>query len=296
MPPAARPETLPSLFLSHGSPMTPFLDCPARDFLAGLGVAVARRWGRPRAILVVSAHWETAAPRVTAAARHATIHDFYGFPRELYALSYPAPGAPDVAAQVLALLAEAGLEGGAGLAGEADAARGLDHGAWVPLMLAWPEADLPVVQLSLRAGGGPAWHVALGRALAPLREAGVLIIGSGSFTHDLARFRGVPADAPESADVAAFAGWMDRALAEGREEDLLAYRRLAPYGAAHHPTEEHLMPLYVALGAGAGRARRLHASTMYGFLRMDAYAFGDPLGDGPALGEEADAGPLSAGR
>ena len=257
---------LPSLFLSHGSPMVALTRDPAHDFLAGLGATL----GRPRAILVASAHWETAFPTLNAVARNTTIHDFHGFPRALYNLRYDAPGDPELAEQVADLLGLAGLQAGI------NHARGLDHGAWVPLLLAWPQADIPVIQLSVQPQLGPAHHFEVGRALAPLREQGVLVIGSGSFTHDLSRFRGQPADTPETPDVAAFAAWMDTALTEGRRCDLLTYRHKAPFAAAQHPTEEHLLPLFVAMGAAGAdsRAERLHASVAYGILRMDGYAFG----------------------
>ena len=256
---------LPSLFISHGSPMLPLTEAPARAFLAGLGVSL----DRPRAILVASAHWETERPTVNAVARNDTIHDFYGFPPALYRLSYPAPGNPALAGRIGDLL------GAAGLAGDIDHARGLDHGAWMPLLLAYPGADIPVVQLSVQTPLGPAHHVRLGQALAPLRAEGVLVIGSGSWTHDLRRFRGQAIDAPEAPDVVAFSNWMDSALAEGRRDDLIAYRTKAPFGAQQHPTEEHLLPLFVAMGAGGegARPRRIHQSASYGVLRMDAYAF-----------------------
>lgn len=259
----------PSLFLSHGSPMLPLLRTPARDFLAGLGAWVEARHGRPSAILVASAHWETAAPEVSAPAVNATIHDFYGFPPALYALTYPAPGAPALAERVDGLLSTAGVAGGI------DHERGLDHGAWCPLLMAWPEADIPVAQISLQSHLGPDHHRRIGEALRPLRDEGVLIVGSGSWTHDLRRFRGQPIDAPETADVAAFSTWMDQAVMEGRQADLLAYRTRAPYAVNQHPTEEHLLPLFVALGAGGPDAKpeRLFSGTNYGILRMDAYAF-----------------------
>jgi 4,5-DOPA dioxygenase extradiol len=243
------------------------MDSPARDFLAGL----AGLMPRPKVILVASAHWETRAPVVTGAASNTTIHDFYGFPEALYALRYDAPGAPALAAEVAGLVREAGLHG------EIDTKRGLDHGAWVPLLLAYPETDIPVIQLSLQNTGGPAHHLALGAALARLREQDVLVIGSGSFTHDLRRFgRGRPAlNASEAPDVTAFSDWMDAAITAGDADALVDYRRLAPFAAQEHPTEEHLLPLYVAMGAaGPGfRATRLHSSVEFGFLRMDTYAF-----------------------
>ncbi len=255
----------PSLFLSHGSPMVALTQDPAHDFLGGLGAAL----GRPRAILVASAHWETPFPVVNAVVRNDTIHDFGGFPRALYDLRYDAPGDPALAEQVADLLGAAGLQAGI------DRARGLDHGAWVPLLLAYPAADVPVLQIAVQSHLGPAHHYEVGRVLAPLREQGVLVIGSGSFTHDLSRFRGQAPDAPEAADVAAFAAWMDAALLAGRRCDLLTYRHKAPHALEQHPTEEHLLPLFVAMGAAGPDAQveRLHASVAYGVLRMDSYAF-----------------------
>jgi 4,5-DOPA dioxygenase extradiol len=255
----------PTLFVSHGSPMLALTDSPARTFLQHLGPTL----GRPRAILVASAHWETRTPLASAPAHNPTIHDFRGFPAALYQLQYPAPGDPDLAARVTALLDTAGLHAAT------DPVRGLDHGAWVPLMLMYPDHDIPVIQLSVQPDLGPAHHLKLGHAIEKLRAENILVIGSGSFTHDLSRFRGQALDAPETPDVAAFADWFDRALTEGRTEDLLAYRRLAPHAAEEHPTEEHLLPIYVALGAaGPGaKAERLHSSTNYAILRMDAYAF-----------------------
>ena len=257
--------TLPSLFLSHGAPTLPLTDTPARTFLSQLGATLER----PKAILVVSAHWETAQPAVNAVERNETIHDFGGFPRALYEMRYPAPGSASVAARVAELL------GAAGLATETDAKRGLDHGAWVPLLLMVPQADIPVLQLSVQPHLGPEHHLRVGRALAPLRDEGVLIIGSGSFTHDLSEFRGHDANDPAPAWVNSFADWIHEALIADKTAALLDYRRQAPFAAKNHPTEEHLLPLYVALGAaGEGaQAERLHASSTYSVLRMDVYAF-----------------------
>ncbi len=257
---------LPTLYISHGSPMTALTDSPARKFLEGLGGVLPR----PRAILVASAHWETEEPMLSAPPRNSTIHDFRGFPPALYALSYNAPGAPELAVEIAGMLGKAGVSCGI------DSTRGLDHGAWVPLLLAYPEADIPVLQLSLQSFGGPRYHLALGAALTALRGAGVLVIGSGSFTHDLRRFRpGLTLETPETADVTEFSDWMDGAIMAGDVKSLVDYRRLAPYAEDEHPTEEHLLPLYVALGAaGANCApERLHRSVEFGFLRMDTYAF-----------------------
>lgn len=254
------------LFLSHGAPTLPLEDVAARRFLEGLAATMPR----PEAILMVSAHWETSVPTVNAVARNATIHDFRGFPAELYDLIYPAPGDPHLAERVIDLVSAAGLPTAV------DYQRGLDHGAWVPLMLAWPEADIPVVQLSVQSHLGPGHHLELGRALAPLAHEGVLIAGSGSFTHDLSSWRG-QAGMPEPDWVTGFADWFADALAEHRTCDLLAYRNLAPNAVRNHPTEEHLLPLFVAIGAAGpdAPARHLHTSNTYGVLRMDAYAFGN---------------------
>jgi len=258
--------TLPSLFLSHGAPILPLTDAPARTFLAQLGGAIER----PKAILVASAHWATQQPAVNAVAWNETIHDFYGFPRPLYELRYPAPGSPALAGRVAGMLKAAGLDCAT------DERRGLDHGAWVPLLLMYPNADIPVLQLSVQPRLGPAHHVRLGQALAPLRQDGVLILGSGSLTHNLSEFRGQDVNDPAPAWVDEFADWFNTALNERRADDLVNYRRLAPHARKNHPTEEHLLPLYVALGAGGehGSCERLHASTTHSILRMDVYAFG----------------------
>lgn len=260
-------ETFPSLFVSHGSPMLALSHTPARDFLAGLATTLPR----PRAVLVISAHWETDTPMVNAVARNETIHDFFGFPRALYELTYPAPGDAALAARIASLLADAGFPTGT------DTARGLDHGAWVPLLLAYPDADIPVLELSVQTHLGAAHHLAIGRALAPLRAEGVLIIGSGSFTHDLGRFRGQAVDAPETEDVTAFSAWMDQAIVAGDVAALADYRARAPHAREEHPTEEHILPLFAAIGAAGETvaARRLHHSTEHGILRMDAYGFGN---------------------
>lgn len=260
---------LPAIFLSHGSPMLAIEDAAAHRFLKELPRILPES---PKAILMVSAHWERLRPTVNAPSRNETIHDFGGFPPELYKLTYPAPPSPALAGRVVELL------GAGGLAVDTDTSRGLDHGAWVPLMLAWPDANIPVVQLSVQTRLGPEHHHRLGKLLAPLRAEGVLIVGSGSFTHDLSSFRTSAGliDAPEPDWVRAFAGWMTAALEQGRTRDLMNYRSLAPHAERNHPTEEHLLPLYVAMGAGAAPGRSIHSSTTYGILRMDAFAFGGP--------------------
>lgn len=257
-------DALPTLFLSHGAPSLILEDVPARDFLRRL----PEQLPRPRAVLLVSAHWETRTPCLTHRAHNGTLHDFSGFPPALYQLTYPAPGDPHLAEDIAARLTEAGWPCAL------DPARLLDHGAWVPLMLAWPEADLPVVQLSVQSHMGPAHHMALGAALHALRHEGVLIIASGSFTHDLSSWR-LHAGAAEPTWVSDFADWFHQALMEQRRADLLDYRRRAPHARRNHPSEEHLLPLFVAYGAAGAtpQAIRLHSSTTYSVLRMDAYSF-----------------------
>jgi 4,5-DOPA dioxygenase extradiol len=259
---------LPAIFVSHGSPMLAIEDAAARRFLGDLPNLLPER---PKAILMISAHWERLRPTVNAPPTNETIHDFGGFPDALYQITYPAPPSAALASRVAELLIAGGLPT------DIDPKRGLDHGAWVPLMVAWPGADIPVVQLSVQTRLGPEHHYRLGQLLAPLRSEGILIVGSGSFTHDLRSFfsSGGKIDAPEQDWVHVFAEWMASALKDGRIDDLLHYRSRAPEAAHNHPTEEHLLPLYVTLGAGMGGAtEQIHSSTTYGILRMDAFAFG----------------------
>ena len=255
----------PAIFVSHGAPTLALEPGPTRGFLADLGAALPA----PRAILVLSAHWESAVPAVSMAERPETIHDFYGFPRALYEMRYPAPGAPQLAQQVRELL------GNAGLAADAAPDRGLDHGAWVPLMLMYPQADIPVAQLALQTALGPAHHLRLGEALRPLRDDGVLILASGSVTHNLREFGRHDYAAPPPEWVSGFNDWMAQGLMAADRESLLEYRGRAPHAARNHPTEEHLLPLFAALGAATpGVApRRIHAGYTYGVIGMDAWQF-----------------------
>lgn len=258
--------TFPTIFVSHGSPMLALTDSPARRFLQGLGDSLPR----PQAIAVVSAHWETRdAPAVSLAVQPETMHDFGGFPQALFAMRYPAPGSPEVAERAAALFAAAGIPVGR------SATRGLDHGAWVPLSLMYPDADVPVLQISIVHGASPVQHVQLGAALQALREEGVLVLASGSLTHNLYELRGLPVDAPAPAWVSGFGAWMRDKLLANDLAALLDYRRMAPLAEKNHPTEEHLLPLFVAMGAaGAGaKAELLHTSVEHGVLAMDAYAF-----------------------
>ncbi len=257
---------LPTLFVSHGSPMLAIQDSPARQFLLNLG----KNLPRPEAIVIVSAHWESmGGPAVTTVANPETIHDFGGFPRALFGIQYPASGAPGTAARAAALLEQQGY------AVKASATRGLDHGAWVPLSLMYPDADIPVTQVSVVRGATPADHASLGRALSSLRDEGVLVIGSGSLTHNLYEFRGHAIDAAVPSWVSDFDIWMHERLTLSDTASLLNYRKEAPSAVRNHPSEEHLSPLFVAMGAAgvSAKATRLHNSYEYGVLAMDVYAF-----------------------
>ncbi|MGF7207653.1 4,5-DOPA dioxygenase extradiol [Skermanella aerolata] len=256
----------PSLFVSHGAPTLALEKDGAAEFLRGYG----GRLGRPNAILVVSAHWETDVPSVGTTPAPETIYDFRGFPAELYRMRYAAPGAPELAERA-AELVEAEMGG----AVRRDPRRGLDHGAWVPLSLMYPEADIPVTQLSILRDGGPAAHLALGEAIRPLRDEGVLVLASGSATHNLYEFRGFDYDSAPPGWVSEFGDWVAGAISGAKTAELLDYRRLAPSAERNHPTEEHLLPLFTALGAASpGTAgTRVHSSHTYGVLAMDVYAF-----------------------
>lgn len=231
------------------------------------------RLPRPRAVLVASAHWLTRVPAVGSAVQPATIHDFGGFPQALFQVQYPAPGDPDLARDVAALLTQARLPA------VLDPGRGLDHGVWVVLRHLFPDAGVPVVPLALQPSLGPAHHYRLGQALSALREQGVLVIGSGSLTHNLHEVRfGDNDETNAPAYVREFRDWFAHRLAAGDVDALLDYRRLAPAAARAHPTDEHLLPIFVALGAAgaSGPVRRWHHSIAEGVLAMDAYAFGEP--------------------
>ena len=258
-------KPLPTLFLSHGSPM----HAVAPGVVGDAWAALAKRIPRPGAVLIASAHWETSVPMLTGNRSPETIHDFGGFPAELYEVRYPAPGAPDVAAQAVKLLKDAGITAGV------DGCRGLDHGAWVPLRWMYPEADVPVVELAVQPARGPAHHLALGRALAPLRERGVLIVGSGHATHNLRDWIGQRGAAPPLRYAVEFSRWLGERLAANDERALLAYRDEAPGAARAHPTDEHFLPLFVAWGAaGAGAtAERVVDGYENGALSRDSFLF-----------------------
>ncbi len=267
-PMTASPRTaagLASLFVPHGAPTFALQPGAAGAALT----AMAARRPRPRAVIIVSAHWDTAVPTVGAATRFDTIHDFSGFPPALHALRYPATGCPELARSVAAAIESAGLPV------RIDTTRGLDHGAWVPLRLMFPDADVPVIALSIQTAGGPAQALQLGRALAAL-QPGLVVIGSGNLTHNLHDWHAVSqrgADTP--AYVRGFADWVAERLSAGDTTALLDYRRRAPGGVQAHPSEEHLLPLFVALGAAGdgAQATRFHAGIDEHVLAMDAWIF-----------------------
>jgi 4,5-DOPA dioxygenase extradiol len=238
--------------------------------VAGRGwVALGRELPRPEAILISSAHWETSVPMLTGNPRPSTIHDFGGFPAELYQLRYPAPGAPELAARAVALLKNADITAGI------DGCRGLDHGAWVPLRFMFPDADIPVVQLSLQPALGTAHHLRLGRALAPLASEGVLIIGSGHTTHNLRDWAGQRRRSEPLRYAQAFAGWLHDRLAANDTEAIVAYREQAPDAERAHPSDEHFLPLFIALGAAGEHpvAERIIEGYEGGALALDSYLF-----------------------
>jgi 4,5-DOPA dioxygenase extradiol len=257
---------LPTFFISHGSPMLAIQESPAHRFLLGLGDT----FPKPKAIVIASAHWESiGVPAISMAENPETIHDFGGFPRALFEIQYPAPGAPEIAIQTKALLEQEGFTV------KTNTSRGLDHGAWVPLRLMYPQADIPVTQVSILHGATPAEHIRVGNALSNLCDEGVLVIGSGSLTHNLYEFRGHDIDASVPSWVSDFDQWMQERLEQSDTESLLNYREKAPFAVRNHPSEEHISPLFVAMGAAGEsiKAERIHSGYEYGVLAMDIYKF-----------------------
>jgi len=280
---------LPSLFISHGAPTFALEPGRAGPLLADVGRALPR----PRAVLVVSPHWMTSDVAVATAVRPRTIHDFGGFPEALYRLEYPAPGHAELAAAAGALLADAGYRV------TLDPNRGLDHGAWVPLRHMYPDADVPAFQVSMPAALDAGQAYALGAALAPLAGQGVLIVGSGSLTHNLNEvFSG---DGRDEAYATAFVDWVRDAVVARDRGRLLSTLQRAPAARRAHPTAEHFLPLLIAAGAAADDApvQVLHGGMTYGVLSMESYVFGALAGaagldakDGAAVGtaSSSDAG------
>jgi 4,5-DOPA dioxygenase extradiol len=267
-------NALPSVFVSHGSPMIALEPGAAGLFMQRLGPAIDAAFGRPQAIVAISAHTAARTPVLLAGARHEAVYDFGGFDPKLYTLRYDAPGAPELAPRVAALLQAAGI------AVQSVAEGGLDHGSWTALRYLYPAADVPVLPLAFVPTQSPAQQFALGAALAPLMSEGVLVLASGSITHNLRRvFAGglnSASDLPEIPESAAFRAWFQERSSARDWDALFDYRRRAPHAADMHPSDEHLLPWYVAAGAGGREAvpLRLHASVTHGCLGMDAYAFG----------------------
>jgi len=251
-----------SLFVGHGAPTLAASTHPAARFLDALG----ERLPRPTAVIVVSPHSTATSFVIKAPTRFKTWHDFRGFPPELYALEYAPPGDAALAERVRQAIGAAGLPAAA-----SDDAR-LDHGAWVPLRRLWPDATVPVVQISIRADAGPAEHWALGAALGPLLSDDVLLLGSGSVTHNLGDFDADEA-APERPWARAFADWLQQRMAAGDRAALLDYRRRAPAAQHAQPHDDHLLPLFVAAAAGNGVAEPLFRGMTYGSIGMDAYGW-----------------------
>ncbi len=265
-PSSATSTAVPALFVSHGAPLFALEAGETGPALSRWGTELKAQFPGLRGVVVMSPHWMARSPQVMAGPQPATWHDFGGFPPALYQLQYPAPGSPALASEVLALL------GAAGIFAQGDAARPFDHGAWVPLMHLFPKADVPVVQLALPASAGPAEVYAMGAALRSLRSEGVLVMGTGSMTHNLSEFFG---GAREPAPyVLEFSRWVEAALQRGDIKALLNYRSQAPHSARAHPTEDHFLPIFFALGAAGGdlRANYLSREVMYSMLAMDAFA------------------------
>lgn len=255
---------LPSLFVSHGAPTFAIEPGRAGAQLRALGQAL----GKPKAILVVSPHWMTRGVQIMAAPYPETVHDFGGFSRALYAIRYPVPGAPALAVHVQAVLRTGGISA------SLDEQRGLDHGAWVPLLYLYPDADVPVIQVSIPFDTDATKAVALGRALAPLAEEGVLIVGSGSLTHNLHEFRS--GHEHEARYAHEFTQWVREAVAAGDIDRLTHALERAPSARRAHPTTEHFLPLLIAAGAApdAVPVTVLDGGIRHGVLAMESYVIG----------------------
>ena len=257
---------MPVVFVSHGAPDALLKAPDAVDCWRGIGQQISP----PSAILAVSAHWEARQPTASLSGAPETLHDFSGFSPALYRIQYHAPGAPALAERVVSLLSSAGV------AAELHPSRGLDHGAWVPLSAMYPQANVPVTQLALARNAGAAAHFALGQALAPLRDEGVLILASGAITHNFG-WLDWDADGEHTPlpQARLFTEWVADHLAAQDVPAMLAYRS-ATYGAEAHPSEEHFLPLFVALGAASGDTpQRYQPRFTYGGMSMDAYLWRD---------------------
>ena len=263
-------SSLPTLFISHGGPDIVLAETPARHYLE----TVSQLMPKPKAVVILSAHFETDGVAVVTDPKPGMIYDFGGFAPELYKMVYPALGEPALAAKVFGMLEAAGLNP------HTYEKRGYDHGTWTPMKLAFPDADIPIVQVSIDPNRDAAWHYAVGKALAPLSDDGVLLIGSGHITHNLRAYfsrlrRGAEPDPALAGKVQAFTDWFADKLASGDTAALLDWRDRAPFPTDNHPTDEHLMPIFFAYGAaGEGaKGRRVHDSVDHGFFANDSYLF-----------------------
>jgi aromatic ring-opening dioxygenase catalytic subunit (LigB family) len=261
---------LPTYFISHGGGPWPWLDGPFRrqfDRLEASLADIASAVGKPKAVLMISGHWEADRPTVQSGERPGMVYDYSGFPPHTYSIRYAAPGSPQLAQRVKELLEAAGIPAAL------DPQRGFDHGTFAPLQAMYPDADVPVVQLSLKSGYDPAEHLAIGRALAPLREEGVLIVGSGLSWHNL-RMMGAAAKEPSEA----FDAWLHAALSAAPAERArnLEEWTSAPSARLAHPEEDHLVPLMVAVGAAEGEpaTRVYHEQGFMGGVTASSYRFG----------------------
>lgn len=261
----------PTLFISHGGPSIVTEESEARTHLAGLAKTLPER---PSAIVIASAHFETDGATVVSDPSPGMIYDFGGFAPELYEMVYPAPGEPALAVRIKKDLDSAGLSA------ELVDSRGYDHGSWTAMLLAFPDADIPIVQVSIDPRRDATYHHKLGAALEPLGQENILVIGSGHITHNLravfsAMRGGVDPDPEIEHKVTTFVDWIDDKLAVGDTEALLTWNPQAPFFRENHPTDEHLMPLFFAAGAAGGNAkpRRIHASKQFGFFAFDCYRF-----------------------
>ncbi len=254
---------MPVLFISHGPPTILLMDTPVVDFLKRLG----EQTPSPSAIICISAHWEAVKPTFSSGARNGIIHDFGG-PPQLFDQTYSALGSPELAHEAIDLLTAAGINA------EENPKRDLDHGAWVPLKLMFPKADIPIVQLSIQTDKDTSHHFELGKALRPLRQKGVLIIGSGGAVHNLYDIHGHKIDDAPVAYAAAFDRWLREKLIFGQVDELIDYQKCGPEPEQSHPfPAEHFLPLFVSLGASLPeeKATLIHQGFMYGTLSMAAY-------------------------
>lgn len=256
-------ESIPPVFISHGAPSLIIEDIPAREFLVELG----QKYQDIKVVLCISAHWETSIPEVTLNPSPGTIHDFYGFPDELYHINYPAPGSPALAKETYNLIENADLEC------LKNSNRGLDHGSWVPLSLMFPDANIPIIQLSIQHHMDPLKHIEVGKAISPLKDEGILIIGSGGAVHPLgyASFRTGASPDQWALD---FEEWLTEKVTAADELSLTNYRSLSPHPERAHPYPDHLMPLMTVFGAAhETRGEKIHGSWYAGDLGMGAYIF-----------------------